>query len=67
MISQGRRVAQDEAEEVAVASEFRTADWRGYRMDVSDPHRTLEPVERELELVGACLETLHQAGQRQGC
>lgn len=45
-----------------MASEFRTPDWRGYRMDVSNPHRTLEPLEREVEVVAACLETLHQAG-----
>jgi predicted O-methyltransferase YrrM len=31
-------------------------------MDVSDPHRALEPLEREIEVVQACLEALRQAG-----
>jgi len=31
-------------------------------MDVSDPHRALEPLEQEIGVVQACLEALRQAG-----
>jgi predicted O-methyltransferase YrrM len=31
-------------------------------MDVSDPHRALEPLEEEIAVVRACLEALRQAG-----
>lgn len=41
---------------------YRTPDWNTYRMDYHDPHRTLEPLEREIGVVGEALEMLKQAG-----
>lgn len=42
--------------------EFRTEDWDSYRMDFSNPHRELEPIEREMAVVDAALAVLHEAG-----
>ncbi len=47
---------------VGVAGEFRTADWDQYRMDYGDPHRVVEPLEREVAVVGDALEALRAAG-----
>ena len=41
---------------------FRTPDWDTYRMDVRDPHRAIEPLEKEIEVVGAALDALVEAG-----
>ncbi len=45
-----------------MSSEYRTPDWETYRMDVRQPHETLEPVEREIEVVDAALRALVEAG-----
>lgn len=37
-------------------------DWNGYRMDYRDPHRVLEPLERERAVVDKALEALCEAG-----
>jgi predicted O-methyltransferase YrrM len=41
---------------------FRTDDWDSYRMDYAHPHRAVEPLEREVQVVGAALQTLQEAG-----
>jgi len=45
-----------------MAREFRTADWDQYRMDYGDPHKAVEPLEREIAVVGDALEALRAAG-----
>ncbi len=42
--------------------EYRTDDWDEYRMEYGDPHRELEPPEREEEVVNGALEALRKAG-----
>lgn len=37
-------------------------DWETYRMDYSDPHRALEPLEAEVAIVGESLVALNEAG-----
>ncbi|HNZ38028.1 MAG TPA: hypothetical protein PKN69_00715, partial [Candidatus Latescibacteria bacterium] len=39
-------------------AEFRSPDWDSYRMDMHDPHRELEPLEREVRIVDQALEHL---------
>ena len=41
---------------------YRSADWDRYRMDVRNPHRELEPLEKEIEEVGAALRAIHELG-----
>ena len=41
---------------------FRSKDCDSYRMDVGNPHRELEPVEREIAVVDGALAALHEAG-----
>jgi len=41
---------------------FRSDDWQQYRMDYHDPHRALEPAERELAVVDEALSVLCRAG-----
>jgi len=36
--------------------------WQDYRMAYAEPHRTLEPIEREIAIVDGALETLVAAG-----
>lgn len=43
-------------------TEYRSDDWMHYRMDYHRPHQQLEPLEREVEVVGEALQTLHHAG-----
>ncbi|MDP6360015.1 MAG: hypothetical protein QF473_33175 [Planctomycetota bacterium] len=43
-------------------TEYRSDDWNEYRMKYDDPHRALEPIERELEVVGQALSVLNEAG-----
>ncbi|HOT37775.1 MAG TPA: class I SAM-dependent methyltransferase [Candidatus Latescibacteria bacterium] len=43
-------------------AEFRSPDWDSYRMDMHDPHRELEPLEREVRIVDQALERLRAAG-----
>jgi len=45
-----------------VFDEFRTDDWNSYRMSYSEPHRELEPLEREIAVVDAALAALRGAG-----
>ena len=45
-----------------MASEHRVDDWDTYRMDHSDPHRELEPLEHEMMVVDAALGVLNGAG-----
>jgi predicted O-methyltransferase YrrM len=42
--------------------EFRPADWNEYRMEYKDPHKRIEPIEREVEIVDSCLKELREAG-----
>lgn len=37
-------------------------DWEHYRMNTRDPHRVLEPLEREVAVVQDALQTLKEAG-----
>ena len=41
---------------------YRSDDWREYRMEYDDPHGAVEPIEREIEVVGEALDTLHETG-----
>lgn len=41
---------------------YRAEDWDCYRMDYRDPHRTLEPAEREIAVVDEALAALRSAG-----
>ncbi len=41
---------------------FEAPDWRTYRMSYREPHRQLEPLEREAALVGRALAVLREAG-----
>lgn len=41
---------------------FEAADWQSYKMDYAQPHRELEPPEREAAVVDAALAALHEAG-----
>jgi predicted O-methyltransferase YrrM len=45
-----------------MALEYRSDDWDTYRMDYHNPHRILEPLEREIEVVKQALDVLHRAG-----
>ncbi len=40
---------------------YRADDWQQYRMDMYDPHRVLEPLEKETAVVDAALEALREA------
>ena len=42
--------------------EFRPDDWADYQMDYGDPHRELEPLDREIDVVGQALDALVTAG-----
>jgi hypothetical protein len=43
-------------------TEYRSADWNTYKMDVGKPFRELEPLESEMAEAGRALETLKAAG-----
>lgn len=45
-----------------MATTFRTEDWDSYRMDIHDPFKMLEPLDREIEVVDAALDTLVDSG-----
>lgn len=45
-----------------MSKEHRADDWATYRMDMRNPHVELEPIEREIEVVNAALETLRELG-----
>ncbi len=40
---------------------YRSPDWNTYRMDYYQPHRILEPLDREVAIVGEVLKMLQQA------
>ena len=42
--------------------EYRSSDWNSYKMTYNQPHRELEPPERETATVDAALEALVRAG-----
>ncbi|MHC4591443.1 MAG: class I SAM-dependent methyltransferase [Planctomycetota bacterium] len=44
-----------------MASTYRADDWVEYRMAYSDPHRALEPLDREIEVVDEALAALQAA------
>jgi predicted O-methyltransferase YrrM len=44
-----------------MAAEFRAEDWKQYKMEFKDPHRILEPAEKEIAIVGEALNALQQA------
>lgn len=43
-------------------TEFRASDWAQYKMTYGNPHRELEPLEKEEEIVDQALEALRKAG-----
>jgi predicted O-methyltransferase YrrM len=45
-----------------MARTFESDDWRAYKMDYRQPHRAVEPLEREIAVVDAALAELHAAG-----
>ncbi|MBM4030762.1 MAG: class I SAM-dependent methyltransferase [Planctomycetes bacterium] len=45
-----------------MAREFQCDDWQSYKMDYRQPHRAVEPLEREIAVVDAALAELHEAG-----
>lgn len=45
-----------------MASTHRADDWDSYKMDYHNPHRPVEPPEKEIAVVGDALAALHQAG-----
>ena len=45
-----------------MATEYRADDWDAYRMDYKDPHRAVEPPEREIAVVDEALALLQAEG-----
>jgi len=45
-----------------MAETFRADDWDTYRMEYGDPHREIEPLDREIEVVDGALAALRDAG-----
>lgn len=45
-----------------MARVYQATDWQQYRMEMRDPHRELEPPEREIEIVDQALAVLVDAG-----
>ena len=45
-----------------MAKAFRSDDWDRYHMDYHDPHKVLEPLEREAAVVDEALHVLQEAG-----
>ncbi|HUT33014.1 MAG TPA: class I SAM-dependent methyltransferase [Planctomycetota bacterium] len=44
------------------ARTFQSDDWQSYKMDYGQPHRALEPLEKEIAIVDAALAELRSAG-----
>ena len=44
-----------------MVTEYRADDWDSYKMDYKEPHREVEPLEREIAVVDAALTVLQQA------
>ena len=45
-----------------MAQTYRSVDWNEYRMDYAEPHRELEPLQREIAVVGEALRLLEADG-----
>lgn len=45
-----------------MVTEYRSPDWDTYKMEMREPHRELEPPEREVAVVDEALATLREAG-----
>jgi len=45
-----------------MARTHQSSDWQTYQMDYRQPHRAVEPSEKEIAVVGAALAELHEAG-----
>ncbi|NLH99334.1 MAG: hypothetical protein GX446_07555 [Chthonomonadales bacterium] len=45
-----------------MSKEHRAPDWDSYRMDMRDPHRELEPQDKEIAVVQSALDALAAAG-----
>ncbi len=43
-------------------TEYRTDDWNEYRMEYAEPYRALEPLDREVAIVGEALAAIHATG-----
>lgn len=41
---------------------YRSDDWSSYRMSFGDPHREIEPLEKEIAVVDGALKVLHEVG-----
>ncbi|MFQ6040779.1 MAG: O-methyltransferase [Candidatus Poribacteria bacterium] len=41
---------------------YRSDDWDSYRMTYNEPHRVIEPLEKEITVVDAALNVLHEVG-----
>ncbi|MBM3211142.1 hypothetical protein FJZ33_02915 [Candidatus Poribacteria bacterium] len=41
---------------------YRSEDWNSYRMNMRDPHRELEPLEKEIAVVDETLKVLNEVG-----
>ncbi len=42
--------------------EYRSNDWQDYTMPFSDPHRVIEPLEKEIAIVDDALMVLKEEG-----
>ncbi len=45
-----------------MSREYRSDDWNEYRMSYQEPHRSLEPLEKEIAVVDGALKLLHELG-----
>ena len=41
---------------------YRSDDWESYKMDYKNPHREVEPLEKEIAIVDEALSVLHEVG-----
>lgn len=41
---------------------YQSEDWNTYRMSFNDPHKVLEPLEKEIKIVGEALKVLKEVG-----
>lgn len=41
---------------------YRSDDWDSYKMDYREPHRSVEPLEKEISVVQGTLDLLHEVG-----
>jgi predicted O-methyltransferase YrrM len=58
----GLEQAQQQRRETRMFSEHRSSDWDSYKMDYHNPHQAVEPLEREIEVVGEALDAVVGAG-----